>query len=542
MDPQPYFRIAQSQIPITVKKDLPSYCKKEIQNLPEVRYNRLLLNDYQAKFHGTDAHAWVIEMENNLNIAAGFKGDYRTFSRALFITWPGDPANPADYMEANVNSRIWGNAVVKLLMQLRRYSPSMQINIIGHSQGNGVMVSAVNKLAETTRYQINNMFCWQAALPNSVLRGIPKYFNRQPPSSMDQYLAESHANDPWFMPYIHDGVEHITVFFSGNDNIVGQITEQSDQKRGVSEQTVFNRKPIEEYLAAIITTYMGLGSLYLAGNALAFPASYLLKENLLDGYYKIWRSKRLSKEIILEDKTLPLLPTIEEQVALLKQQGLMAPVYQRIKYRMKHHQPQLKQKLNWLLLRAQAHGTISEYIIARLCDAITDYWLLYTADIISAETEQELQTQRLHQKVLDCFALLDKEYWGPKTTMETLLKGTAGGLITLGAFFNEMARDLLHILINKKMQDKLFTFVCCAEFSSNREKVKRGLGWSGIDEFTIDHWGKEIENVQTTQWIYFHSDMKIPSKDVMENIYQDKIWKKIKFGQYPKENQGEDDE
>ena len=95
--------------------------------------------------------------------------------------------------------------------------------------------------------------------------------------------------------------------------------------------------------------------------------------------------------------------------------------------------------------------------------------------------------------------------------------------------------NILHILCSSQMQQKLITFVCCAEFSSNHEKVRRGLGWSGVDDFTIEHWDDKIENVLTSQWIYFHSDMKIPSKDVMENIYKNKIISKIKFGQYPQE-------
>ena len=173
--PQKHYelRVKKSSTKKTIKLNFDEHIKN-LDN-PLSSEDLKFSNDYEPlrnSIEGVGMHSWLTDFEDNLNNAAGFNKDYSEFTRALFIAWPGEPKSPADYMTANAQSKKTGRAFAEVLLQLRNFSPDMEINVIAHSQGNGVMLSAFDYLGEYhASKKVNHAFVWQAALPFTALNG-----------------------------------------------------------------------------------------------------------------------------------------------------------------------------------------------------------------------------------------------------------------------------------------------------------------------------------------------------------------------------------
>lgn len=90
---------------------------------------------------------------------------------------------------------------------------------------------------------------------------------------------------------------------------------------------------------------------------------------------------------------------------------------------------------------------------------------------------------------------------------------------------------------------KILTFVYVVEFKS-KIPVTDAMGWYGAeldDQDVSDLRDKGILNpVDTTRWIFSHSDMKVPSEDIKKHIYEERIINApgLKFGKYPNTGKG----
>ncbi len=451
-----------------------------------------------------------MEFEDNLNHAAGFEDDYREFSRAIFIAWPGNPADAADYMAANKQSKQSGRAFAEVIKQLRNYSFDMEINVIAHSQGNGVLLSAMDYLGEFYRYmKLDNVFLWQAAIPSTALNGLD---NQDDPKTFNKFLKYDIQNNrsmfPWYMPFAYMASKKITVLHSNNDNIVGPVIEEEAQPPGVKEADVFKRKPFPEFIAGVFTTYLGLESLYEAANQLGFPASQLLDESKSDKAWQAWVLSQRNGEINIYNKnndkneTYKLCKNLDEQVELFNKNKILSHLFKIIGKRIKSHEDELKEKLKWI---DGIPTSIESSVI----------YLLKNIDSI--------------EKYLIEDSLDDK----------TLYKDSSNNIqIDISPFTSFVINQTKNMLFDKYVKKympwliKLITFVSCAEFDNWTHAVK-GMGWQGVDKSTVFLLKAKLNVVDCTRWIWHHSDMKIPSKDVMEKIYKDAIIKKIDFGQYP---------
>lgn len=483
--------------------------KQKNEIIKQAKTKQMLNDDMRP----SDMHSWVTEFEDNLNTAAGFKNDYREFSRALFIAWPGEPKSPADYMEANAKSKKMGRAFAEVLLQLRKFSQDIEINIIAHSQGNGVMLSALDYIGELDNtVMVDHVFAWQAAIPYTALNGV-QGMTKQPAQYFDGHvqrrIAYCRKVDPWFLPFAHLASKKFTILYSQNDNIVGPVIEQESQPGSVNEKTVFMRKPIAEHFAGIFTTYLGLGSLYEAANQLGFPASILFEESSLSEIWQKWVNLHPTGQVRVTDPSngngqyKPLHNSLEKQMKEFENGDALKEFCQEISKRLQNKKALLDEKVSWA---AEKAGSLKEKAI------------MYGGSNVLKHADS-----------------LEQYFIGSKYREEQIFKNkNLDDDITL----HEILTNILYLLFAKDRMSwltKLCTFLYCIEINSNQAPI-HGMGWFGADlnnePIRKLFRNKNLANINCTPWVWEHSDMKVPSEDIMEKIYKEQIIDKIHYGKY----------
>ena len=101
----------------------------------------------QRHINGADAYEWHRLVEMHLNKAAGFSDDFQSgdYTRVVQVTWPGD-VQVMNYIEAEHNADLAGKGLAEALKQL--CDEGITTNIIAHSLGNRVLLSALHSLIE----------------------------------------------------------------------------------------------------------------------------------------------------------------------------------------------------------------------------------------------------------------------------------------------------------------------------------------------------------------------------------------------------------
>ena len=67
--------------------------------------------------------------------------------------------------------------------------------------------------------------------------------------------------------------------------------------------------------------------------------------------------------------------------------------------------------------------------------------------------------------------------------------------------------------------------------------VVPAMGYSGPDQNTVDCLADKLTVIDQTPWLYSHSGMRVPSDDLMQHVYRERIWKGspgYHFGNYLK--------
>lgn len=249
------------------------------------------------KANGTAAHQWLLYMENNLNKASGTELDITKYKRLALIAWSGDPSSLLNYYEAVEHSLAYGERVAKIIEDTHQRCPELNINVIAHSQGNGVLVKALDILAKKNKSLVSHAIFWQAAIPATV-------FNKKSP----------YPRDPWSLPESLHAARQITILKSVNDNILGPIPK--NQPAPYPQDHINKNKPLAELLSALLCKHLGISSLYTAAISLGMPITKLLKSNGLDYCFALWR--RRNPDIIIDARELPIQNTLMDQVRLYR--------------------------------------------------------------------------------------------------------------------------------------------------------------------------------------------------------------------------------
>lgn len=442
------------------------------------------LGPYEENHNGSGVYEWVIHLERQLNVAAGFDGiHYAPFTRCLFIAWDGAPLHAVDYMVAAKHSIAKGPVVAKLLRNIQQQVPGLTLNVIAHSQGNGILLHALDNLIKAGGQPIDHAFFWQAAIPYDAL-------------SSHQADKTPQKDDPWYCPNAHLASKQFTILYSKNDNILGPLLHKNEQPAGVQLYDVWARKNKIELISALLLNALDAESLYIIANWIGSPITDLLHEDTLNIAWDCWRKHHPTCQV--RGRTFTTQPTLETQYWLLRREE------------------------SFLSLDSQFLFLSEDSITKRLIDMQRR---LYTF-IQECYNKQPLQrfTYEFGSLILPALA---------EVVLTSILVGNKIG---------ETIDYVIHLgkleLTNSQSTIRSLTAFAKTVFLHTRVKERPAMGYEGIDDLddlVIKQMIKEkkINREDTTRWIWFHSDMKIASKDIIENVYKERILKHAKvFGKY----------
>lgn len=185
------------------KKD--QYFNKNYLRLDELQYFKTHGNNVTLFIHGYDVvyHQatlpWWQAMEWNLNKATKQFDEinYESYTRMLHIAWRSTPRCGLDYMASVSEAKMAGKKLAILLKQL--HEAGMEINIIAHSLGNQLLLTAIETLENS--FQLNQIIMWEAAIPNDVFLSSWVYLS---------------------------GVKKIKILYSCHDNVLGNVENAYD--------------------------------------------------------------------------------------------------------------------------------------------------------------------------------------------------------------------------------------------------------------------------------------------------------------------------
>lgn len=166
----------------------------------------------EAYCNGSGAYNWFVHMEHQLNRAAGMtEEDWRPYTRMVGIAWLGDTGS-VDFFQAELNAMAAGRRLVALLEQLE--DAGIAIDIISHSLGARVVLTALNILGEQERHQwIDNVYLWEPAVADNAL--------------VNDASKDSHPLGMGVFPDAHKAVKKVVVLHSEEDGILGPPPQDS---------------------------------------------------------------------------------------------------------------------------------------------------------------------------------------------------------------------------------------------------------------------------------------------------------------------------
>jgi len=144
-------------------------------------------------------------MQYQLNRAAGFdpsKPD--DYTRIVSVAWSGDVA-AHDFFRSELNAQRAGRRLVPLLWQL--HQEGIKINVITHSLGARVLLTALNILGEQHTDLLDHAFLWQPAVADNALT--------------NRTTGDPHPFKTGVFPYAHRAARQFAVLHSANDSILG---------------------------------------------------------------------------------------------------------------------------------------------------------------------------------------------------------------------------------------------------------------------------------------------------------------------------------
>ena len=420
---------------------------------------------------GSGLHSWLVYLEHHLNHAAHPKLEQGTFTRCAFIAWPGAPENPGDYILAAEQSRRYGPKLASLISQIKTFAADMQITVIAHSQGNGVLIKALDYLGKhQPEHMIDFGFFWQAAIPRYSFSNNPRY-----------------QNCPWYSPDAIKAVKQLTILYSGNDAILGPLLLPREQPKDIQYQTVYNRKPDEEMLFGFFTRFLGLGSLYQAAMHLQVPLSMILDPKQIDSAWQLFIVKRCTHN---QSNTQVFKPTLKQQIEAIEGNALY-----RFSRKIANDWKQEKNEINDLKQYMKART----FNIAYGLSLNTIYQLLCHRDLV---------TETLFAKE---HAISRKRF---------MLPGDRAGIMMDNSLKRMSKYQIYQVLPHF---DKLIAFLYSALVLVPIE-VSHAMGYDGLDQESMPPDAmKKFHIINTTKWVYHHSYMKHSSPDIEKEIYQDSI-------------------
>ncbi|WP_373840436.1 alpha/beta hydrolase, partial [Glaesserella sp.] len=183
-----------------------------------------IYKNIDTQFNGKEALSWFPHLEYYLNLAASGKQtpeanlsaeDWEKYSRIIGVTWSGSVTPSNVFLRAEMYANEAGRELAKVLKQLM--GANIQINIITHSLGARVALSALNILGDYDgEYdnKVDNLIMWEAAVADNAMTG--NYTREKNPLAMELF------------PFAHKAVKRMRILYSQHDGVLGRSVRSED--------------------------------------------------------------------------------------------------------------------------------------------------------------------------------------------------------------------------------------------------------------------------------------------------------------------------
>ena len=474
-------------------KDIKPYFNPPYIKSIEVFENSLIIKldahiNYFAEItNGTGACNWLIHMEDNFNQSTKQfdRSDYRPFTRFINIFWPSDIGSPLNYMQAVTNANQTGKQLIPLIQQL--HQENITVNIVAHSAGNVVLLQLMNLLGKQKISALSHVFLWQPAVPNDALSNI---------------LRKNNKN--YNYPYAYQSAKKIIVLFSKNDNILGACDH------GIFNTLCMLRSKLMDPAAGFeIALVVGIiacidachpqnnfDSIYKLGNMFQQPFSCFLKSHHhCETFYQNWVAKKQNHQYHKHGMICAFAPNLTMQTNQIK-----------------HDHPVL----------------FTQLYIAFL--AITQGNLNHGWPLKKQFTDNTIKTHSLNTGQLKTISV--------DNLIQVITKSCKKIRELHCAHTDKFRQNITKNLHNKSICDVVTIII--SVLKSTNVNIRPAMGYSGPDETTKKLLQDKLQLVpQQNELLHSHSAMKIPTEELMTNIYQQQIWQKnpnFKLGKYQHEN------
>ena len=238
----------------------------------------------QDALNGSGDKNWFMHIEKNLNEARSHN-DYLKYKRLLHISWPSD-VSVIDYMRAQRRALLTGYKLSLLLQQL--YLHEIQIEIIGHSLGCAVVLSALQALAiKNLHGVIDKVWLWQAAVPSDIfseLDGNDKLYK----SAIEKIQKDSPLtlSKIWPLHNAWRAAKSMNVLYTQHDNILGPRLESPYQQKEIDQL-----KDMSELYTSKLLNHYHLQCVYSLANEVGVPPTALLNRDFRGRFYSDWISQ-----------------------------------------------------------------------------------------------------------------------------------------------------------------------------------------------------------------------------------------------------------
>jgi type VI secretion system secreted protein VgrG len=470
---------------------------------PEIYWDDVVCAEPYEGLNGTDAHAWWLCMEWNLNQASRQfdEENYSSYTRLLHVAWQGKPTCSLDYMAAVLQAKAAGKKLAPLILQLK--DAGINVNIIAHSLGNCVVLQAMELLASSYENIINQFFMWQPALGSNAF-------------SVD-------------FPHAIAAAKKVTIFYSEHDNVLGEVQKfyeldlfSKSQQDGLSTAgVVLGLEAIDKIIAAedaltVIEKHhipepnffgngiisRGIRSIYLLANLINCPLTDLLNDSKANAYYKNFVNNYHYIKYQNGQSDLKEFPEtirgLEEFIIDLCAASFFALTTLLIILVEKPHGFSLKK------IEAEDKSGISVWKKLKERVFISQNPSYYVNAIFDKKNIDFENFNALMKKLLE------------KVSLESLLK--------------KQARE---IKVAYPKQAQAAAIVLALLISSKPDPVS-AMGYRGINKDDPVLKSGKIFLVNQQDWLFSHSGMKNPGEALMKNVYIKKIFDdpSYEFGKY----------
>ena len=538
------------------------------------------LNKHLKLINGTGAFGWAICMENNLNrstnkFAIDEPTSYQTFTRLLHITWEGNVGKIINTIEGQIEQI--NNPIIKKkssrfqrikhfihnktenLTQTMMYNEAVDIaqskktsmrlaenlvklidsgihvNVVAHSLGNGLLLETMRCLSiHYPGKMIDHIYMWQAAVPNNVFYR-PKKTKRNV--------------DNWDYQKGLDAVKKVTILFSSNDNILGPfIDDKHKGKNDVPNDWVDQHKPINEWIAGYLSELLGIESIYHLAMTIGKETHLLLDKDVQEEIYNYFLHQHRS--LIFQGGT------DDEKKTWFTQKKYMRTLEEQISMANRHHNFSKEVKTKCDAMITKLHKDLNNED-SRLRKFLRIYFFKFRDHIecnrlifkkihriqsILNKHEAQYNNDYKNIRINHLSDIEHKAILSAEESIITKVLNDYPNFFIMSLCKKKLTDEVKSIIVYELTHKKHISGIIYLLSMMQHKKLEIGaapaMGSTGINIKKIPgkYKKKFTKQVVQNKWLFSHSGMKEPTKELLDNVYKKIMLSTTigfeKFGEY----------